>query len=172
MKSKSIKGESILELTIILGLIVIVISAVAFATVNGLRNSQFSKNQLQATKLAQELIEGVRTIRDRDYTVCGPSTIKLWSDLWTNPSCSGVGPCKYILKSSGICPATGTSDPFWLEPTAAAVETTVGGAAFKKIILISDFGGARQKQVSAQVFWSDASGEHKSEIVTVIADVR
>lgn len=172
MKIKSDRGESILELTIILGLVLIVVSAVAFATINGLKTSQFSKSQLQATKLAQEMIEGVRTVRDRDYTVCGPANIKIWSDLWNSPVCSGSSPCKFTLQTSGTCAATGTSDPFWLEPVSEAVEVTTNGVSFKKLLLIEDYDSSRQKKVSAQVSWQDASGEHKTEIVTIIADVR
>ena len=68
---------------------VIVVGALVFAIIASLRNAQFSKNQSQATKLAQEGIEKVRSARDRGETIGGNFTIgnaviDSWqdSDLW------------------------------------------------------------------------------------------
>ena len=53
-----------MELVVGISLITVVIGAIAVITTYSSRNSQFSKNQAQATKLAQENIDVVITIGD------------------------------------------------------------------------------------------------------------
>ena len=57
------KGQSLLELVVSVGLLVVVVTALAVTMINGLRNSQFSQNQSQATKLAQEGLDGVKNVK-------------------------------------------------------------------------------------------------------------
>ncbi|EKD90597.1 MAG: hypothetical protein ACD_30C00112G0038 [uncultured bacterium] len=167
------KGQSILEITIALGLILIVVSGIAVATLNGLRNSQFSRNQLQATKYAQEMLEGVRATRERDYTVCGPAPIIKWSDLWSSNACTPTLSCNFILQTSGTCPDNAKADPFWLSPTLNPAQITFSGTVFTRIINIQDYqANLNQKLVTATVSWQDASGSHKSELTTILAEVR
>lgn len=165
MSQNNQKGQSLLEIVIALGLALIISTGLIITTVNGLKNSQFSKNQAQATKYAQEAIDQVRTIRDRDYTVCGPSNIDRFSDLWPVGVCSVA--CSYNLKKSstdGYCPGD-KSSPIWLKDSSSP--ETIGN--FKRQILIDTF-ALNQKRVTVNVSWTDISGFHQSQLVTILAD--
>src|SRR3989338_7550054 len=84
------KGQTLLELVVVMGVSVLVIGALVFATISSLRNAQFSKNQTLATKLAQERIERVRTARDRNHiiTISGVTAINSW-DGNSSSTCAG-----------------------------------------------------------------------------------
>lgn len=157
------KGQTLLELMVVIAVGIMVIGALTFATIASLRNAQFAKNQTQATKLAQEGIEKVRALRDRDGSVDyvrgdGSHTTK-FSDLWNlNFSCPTppAGNCYFwflvdILSSS----------------TASSYEPITGG--FERQIQIIDMGdGTAEKQVTSIVRWSDFSGTHESKLSTYL----
>lgn len=167
MKLSPEGGQSLLEIVIAIGLALIISTGLVITTVNGLKNSQFSKNQAQATKYAQEAIDQIRTIRDRDYAVCGPSlSVAKFSDLWPSDVCSLA--CTYTLKRSsvdGYCPGD-TSSPIWLKISPPAQET-IGN--FNREIKIETF-SANQKKVTVKVSWTDISGNHESQLVTILAN--
>lgn len=174
-------GQTLVELVISMALILIVITAVTILTVKGLQNSQFSRNQVQATKLAQEGIEKMRTIRDNNYTVCGWSTSAntvapngLWSAV-----CPGSG-CRYLLQqTAGTCGSTATS-ALWINFTASTTATenvTIGGVTFKRVITVTnenDLTGAATsnvKKVNVSVSWTDSGGAHNSNIETILSRI-
>lgn len=66
------EGNSLLEVLVASTVGVLVVTALTFATIFSIRNARFAQNSAQATKLAQEGLEKVRTQRDR-------RTINLWS---------------------------------------------------------------------------------------------
>lgn len=59
------KGQSLLELVVSIAIAILVLGALTFAIITSLRNASFASNQAQATKLAQEGLENVRSTRDR-----------------------------------------------------------------------------------------------------------
>lgn len=61
------KGQTLIEVLVALTLAVIVISAITVASVSTLNNTQYIRDQSQATKYAQEGSEIVRRIRNSDY---------------------------------------------------------------------------------------------------------
>lgn len=63
------KGQTLIELIVVILVSIIVIGGLVFAIISSLRNAQFAKNQAQATKLAQEGIEFVRAGRDRNQCI-------------------------------------------------------------------------------------------------------
>src|SRR5689334_4691422 len=105
MQINNQKGQTLLELVVLVAIVVVVVSSLVFANILTSRNSQFSKNQSQATKLAQEALEKVRTLRDRDGTINtlnlaypGRATppINKFSELWCNNlSVSCAGDCSF-----------------------------------------------------------------------------
>src|SRR5438105_921832 len=87
-KSSLESGQSLLEITLTLGIAALVISAIAITTIVGLQNSEYSQNQIQATKLAQEGLEAIRSMRDNDTPVTYSATLYCWNDsdtskIWT-----------------------------------------------------------------------------------------
>lgn len=167
MRLNNEEGQSLLEIIIAIGLGLIISTGLVVTTVNGLKNSQFSKNQAQATKYAQEAIDQIRSIRDRDYAVCGPSpTVSKFSDLWPFEVCSTA--CNYTLKKSsvdGYCPGD-TSSPIWLKLAPPSAETINN---FTRQITIQTFLN-NQKKITVKVSWVDISGSHESQLVTILAN--
>ncbi len=152
-------GQTLLEVIVAATVGILVVSALTFAVIFSLRNASFAKNQAQATKLAQEGIEKVRSISDRDEagTVIyqynpGLYTSK-FSDLWGVYFNCPLN-CYYYFNSSGIL--TGG--------TASNSETIV---SFKRQILIEDQ-SLELKKITAVVIWSDFAGSHESKLTTIL----
>lgn len=61
------EGQSLVEVLVGLATAVLIIGAITAATIAALSNATFSKNQNLATSYAQQGIEIVRNLRDRDY---------------------------------------------------------------------------------------------------------
>ncbi len=167
---KKQKGQTMLELVITMGLILVIVSAVTISSLNGLQESQFSQDQVQATKLAQEGIERIRVIKQRNYMVCTttPVATTKFSDLFTS-SCPTATPCKYILSSGGSS-SCGTTTPYWLNNTSPYYDQPTG-TKFQRFIEIRDFpstGTLTQKEIVVKVSWSNSSGSHQSNLTTVL----
>lgn len=64
---RSSKGSVLLEAVVALGVIVVVMTAMAVIITSALANATFIKNQNRANKYAQEGIDIVRMVRDSDY---------------------------------------------------------------------------------------------------------
>lgn len=77
------KGQTLIELIVVIAVIIVVVAALTFATIASLRNANFSQNQAQATKLAQEGLEKVRILRDRDTTGAG---------IWSTANAESIPP--------------------------------------------------------------------------------
>jgi prepilin-type N-terminal cleavage/methylation domain-containing protein len=63
------KGQTLIEVLVALGIISVVATALAAVVITSASNAQFSKNQNMATQYTQEGMEIVRRMRDSDYTV-------------------------------------------------------------------------------------------------------
>ena len=73
------KGQTLIELIVVVAVSVIVTGALVFAIIASLRNASFSKNQSQATKLAQEGIERVRIGRDKNRPITNLPPVVSWN---------------------------------------------------------------------------------------------
>lgn len=62
------KGQTLIEVLVALGVGVLIVSAIAIAILSSLNNAQYSKSQNLASQYAQEGMETVRKIRDNDWT--------------------------------------------------------------------------------------------------------
>lgn len=193
MKKLKIHGQTLIELVVSIGFVLIIISAVAILTVNGLKNSQFSRNQIQATKLAQEGIEKIRNLRAQNYTVCGPpvstiSTNGLFLPSGTCPGSQDPTPnqCVYIFKNSGATciAATPVNDPYFIyflgnknNNPSQFEEVTVNGLTFKRVIYLGDSkdinnnATSNVKEVNVVVTWTDSSGTHSSNVSTKLSNI-
>lgn len=68
MKNKKLhKGQGLIEVLVALGIISIVVTALATVVITSMDNAQLSKNQNHALQYSQEGIEVVRQLRDQDY---------------------------------------------------------------------------------------------------------
>lgn len=175
-------GQTLLELIAVMAVAVLVVSSLTFATISSLRNAQLSKNQAQATKLAQEALEKVRAGRDRNLSFLsfslGANTIANWNDpnLWGGSISASCSPCYFNVEPTGGLKYLGVS------PTLAETISNYSGTqvAFTRVVLLSDSssscltpqGSAAcytvQKTATAVVTWTDFSGSRESRISTVL----
>lgn len=163
----STKGQSLLELVIVIAVAIIVISALTSATISSLRNANFSKNQLQATKFAQEGLEKVRSIRERNGLVLanfGTATTK-FSDLWN-------------IRLFDTCLPPPCNVNFLLDPVFnslkqddTAFETLTGD--FQRSVKITDEPATYQtkKNITIIVSWIDVTGSHQSKLTTYLRKI-
>lgn len=185
---RSQSGQTLLELVVVVGVSVLVIGALVFATVSSLRNAQFSKNQTLATKLAQERIERVRTGRDRNWGINMGLGIPVSSwDGNSSAACAGNSLIKedsiWCYDIPGNCDRLGINNIcyyFKLDPSSGVL-TNIGTTTFPEIqaervspfriaVTLSDDPDDYQKakKVTAIVKWTDFSGDHESRLTTIL----
>jgi hypothetical protein len=151
-------------------LIAIVVGALAVVSINSLKNTQFSKNQALATKFAQDNLERVRTIKNANYGVCGQgestNNCSTWNDIWPTQYGSGgtCNGCKFVIQDSCTV-RTGEVRPFCLVYNQTRADL---GDGFTSQITIEDE-AASQKKVTSKVYWTDSSGEHSSDLITIFS---
>lgn len=66
-KTKSQKGQSIIEATVAISIVALIIVALVSAITVSVRNATYAKNKSLATKYVTEGIEAVRSIRDNSW---------------------------------------------------------------------------------------------------------
>ena len=169
------KGQTLLELIVVMSVCVLVVGALVFATIASLRNAQFAKNQAQATKLAQEGLERVRVGRDRNSSITIPGTnvvswngdelntgTSVWESRITDNCGSSSLPtyCYLNVSSGGVLSYAGVS-----RDVPANAEPIVPN--FKRAIIIDD-DSPNSKKLTAVVVWTDFSGTHESRLTTIL----
>lgn len=166
--SSAEKGQTLIELIVVMAVGTIIISALTFAAIYTIRNSQFAKNQFQATKLAQEGMEKIKSIRDRDQAAvisgfsCNSQPVTTFSGLWT---CNLSGPC-----SSGICYFTLSGNTL-SSGTNASFED-LGNGLSRQVQLKDAFSYDKEKEIKVIVRWTDTSGAHESTVTSVLGNTR
>jgi Tfp pilus assembly protein PilW len=177
------RGQNLMELVVGVGLLTIVVGAIAVVTLSSLKNTQYSKNQIQATQFAQQNMEVVRSIRNSNYGIClesdlalTPRTCSAWQDIWnvnfdtpTYPSACSSPPCnfKIMVPCTVRTGATTTEQkPFCLAYSPTLTVTVL--SRFTAEIIISDE-AAGQKKVTSKVYWDDAGGQHSSNLVSILS---
>lgn len=178
------KGQSLLELVVVIAVVVIVIGALTFATIASLRNAQFSQNQAQATKLAQEALEWTRSGRDRNECIRNLETagVKSWNGYSTDENCPGagsfwtyhilgdcensLGKCYFNISSNGTLQNIGFQSKDFPGNFA---EIPANNPIFQRALIITDDNNYTiQKTITAIVKWTDFSGSHESRLTTVL----
>ncbi len=66
MRRKKTSGQSLLEMIVTLGIVILVILDLVVVTTISVRNASFSRNQALATKYAQKAIEKIRLFREEE----------------------------------------------------------------------------------------------------------
>lgn len=179
------QGQSLLELVVGMGLIVVVVGAMAVVTINSLQNNQFAKNQVQATKMAQENLEKVHTIKRTNFGVCTKTNVDTgsncsnWEDIWTisfgtiaSGCITNATGCTFNLVNNCTVDTGGTPStvvkPFCLRYSATrAVDP--GGILTSQMIIEDE--ADSQKKVTSRVYWKDSSGEHSSDLATILTRI-
>lgn len=169
-RNNSDLGQSLLEVTITLGIAVSLILALTVITLQGLQSSQFSQNQVQATKLAQEGLERVRFLRNANIPVTvgvsdfnwygTPPLIWDW-DFQTYQPLIDCNNCRFQFDSctEGVCS---------LQAFSGQGEK-IPNSPFTREIRIED-SDTNQKKITARVSWTDISGVHESKLITILSN--
>src|SRR3989338_1965261 len=173
-------GQTLLELVAAMAVAIIVVVALTFATIASLRNSQFAKNQSQATKLAQEGIEIVRSARDRNQTIIyadGFGTVTSWNgsgnntctdsiSIWShqiNGNCetSAGDLCYFTIDNQGVLHYLSSSATF--PDNAESIPPPPEQAQFSRAVILTDDPSSycQRKTVTVVVRWTDFAGDHE-----------
>lgn len=155
------RGQSLMELVVVIAMTIVVVSALVFSTIASLRNANLAQNQIQATKLAQQGLERVRSLRDRDgkvdYTRADLTHTEKFSDLW-EITFNCPANCFFFFTSAGILTG-GTEANF----------EDVPPNFFRQFQMEEEGSDPKlQKKITAVVKWSDFSGSHESRLTTVL----
>ena len=187
---KGERGQTLLELVVVVAVIIVVVGALVFATIASLRNASFAKNQTQATKLAQEALERVRTGRDRNQCINNlDASVKSWNGNSSNSTCAGSGSLwgyqisgncdRPDLTPPGVCyfnvDSTGQLNNIGFAQTSfpsLSEGIPTDNQLFRRVILLSDDTDYQnQKKVTAVVRWIDFAGTHESRLTTILRKI-
>lgn len=167
------KGSTLIETLVAVALAVVIIVAMVSLGVTSQKNSNFSKNQLVATNLSKQGMEAVRSIRDDTSrsAISGCAPNDTWSELWSNRISALCGgnvsgePDTVQFKLS-------ETDGFW--SLGKNTDPDVSYTLFKRIVKISDSasGYSSTKRVTVITTWIDASGTHKSDLVSDLTKIK
>ncbi len=168
--SVSLKGQSLLEVVVLVGLALVIVTGLTIVTINGLKNSQFSQNRAQATRFAQDAIDCIRSIKDQNKPIKIDTDTYYWYDasatkllIWAAPANTFPNTFK-ILNPPPAQSCVGLQNAAFDNSLPTALKST-----FTRTINMEDYGGASQKKVTVVVSWTDVSGTHNSTMATVIA---
>ena len=166
------KGQSLLEIAVSLGLVALIITILTITTLNGLRNSQFAKNQVLASSYAQQGVELIKVMRQKDCVIklSGTTQTYKWFDdngepllIWTSTD-------------AAFSPTEGNNNyfiPNTSNTTCELVQNNLGesledGLFIRRTKLeIVSTGVLR---VTVIVNWTDFSGEHEAKNVSLVTN--
>jgi type II secretory pathway pseudopilin PulG len=150
-------GQSLIEVLVALVVASLIIVALVTLVVASLRNAQFAQNQTRATKIAQEAIDQIRTIRDRDdgFNFRGTDSVQT-----------------FFVYDMGACGGKCYADLITVGGNTQLTETASGdpidvGDGFQREIFFENYKD-NEKKLTVKVYWTDASGEHESHIQTIL----
>lgn len=160
------KGQTLIEMIVVISVGVLVVGGLVFTTISSLRNANFAKNAVQVTKLAQEGLERVRSIRDQDGNIGtftyirdgNQYTATKFSDLYQAPMYANCNPCNFSLN----LPQNGLI--FNSPPEVKA--------GFTRKVQITDVSSGQswqsEKNITVIVSWTDPTGPHESKLTTIL----
>lgn len=156
------RGQSLLELIVVMAVVIVIITALVFSSISSLRNSQLAKNQAQATRLAQEGMETLRILRDRDGVVNKGGSFKFNTDWATLFNCSTDSICYFKITSSGNSLDSTTVSDFETFSQTGDLKN------FKRQVRVINGQDAGEKFFTSIVIWTDFAGEKESRQITVL----
>ena len=175
-------GQTLVELIVVIAVGIIIAVSLTFAAVSTIRNNQFAKSSIQATKLAQEALEQVKIGRDRNACILPINTlgsVNSWNGNSTDGRCPGSGKIwDYQLNSD--CPPTCFNSWFFTVDSDGVINVKGNGSGipptiqpvngFTTAIMLTDTTSSvgNEKTATAIVKWSDFSGTHQSTLKTIL----
>src|SRR3972149_11412778 len=81
VRKRTLSGQSLVEAVVAIGIALIVVTGLVVLAVGAVRSATLSRNRSVAVQYAQEGLEALRSVRDRDFTELPDSgTSKLFWD--------------------------------------------------------------------------------------------
>lgn len=157
-----------MEILVVLVAVTLMLGGMSVVVITSLKNAQFAKSQVQATKYAQQGMEKVKAIRDRNGTVtfssmappCAPNCF--FGDLKTISL--PESPLYYFrIEGEGL-----------VEKQDTFSREDLGSGIYRQIIISDapaippDLPDLNQKLITVKVVWVDGSGSHESKLQTVV----
>lgn len=162
------KGQSLLEIAVSLGLVALIITILTITTINGLRNSQFAKNQVLASSYSQQGVELIKVMRQKDCQVTTTSgIIYKWFNssagnpiIWDNSSDTtfDVNNGNFFIPNVTTCVMT----------QQALAESLESGQFTRSTKLERISAGVIR--VTVIVSWNDFSGPHETKNVSLVTN--
>lgn len=167
------KGQSLIEVLVVLVLAAMMIVALITIVLLSLKNAQFATNQTKATKLAQDTIDNIRILRDNNQTATLFSGLNssCFNQLWNASSdvsnyfyCGGIN-CYYNLNINGTLSRITN-----ITPSIIKVALTDSPGFFRQITVNQKDQNANNSEITltAEISWTDSSGEHSSKLETYL----
>lgn len=168
-------GQTILELLIVISVLTIVIGAFTSLALNNLKDAQISRNRNNANRLAQELSEQVRNVREQQG----------WDEF---AKYQYNAPGNRCFKSVNIStwelePKNGGPIVFNGEPCssieAGVTPLSVDKVDYKRWIELEDSSltvspecpsGCQGRKVSVTITWNDSQGRHEEIRGTLLTE--
>lgn len=169
---KNEKGQSLIEVLVVGIVSAIMILALIMIILNSLKNAQFAQNQTQATKLAQDTIDKIRILRDKNSSLAISGTYcfnAIWPTVTTDPLYCGTNKyCYFKSPSDTSIDFVGTD--FYPPGTPTLVTEDLPGG-FSRQIRVSQTDTTYPNtfvNLIVTINWSDSSGAHSSQLETII----
>ena len=163
-------GQSLIEVLVVLAVAIIIMVALVIVILTGLKNSQLAQSQIKATKYAQDALEQIAVMRDRNsiIKIAGVSPDPQFSTLFgsklSDPPCTTVNIkvlCYFVLDTTKTPPLQQTADPLQFNR-----DLKDGGLS--RQIFFEDGLDDNEKKVTVKVMWADTSGVHESNLQTYL----
>lgn len=158
------KGETLIEVLAAVVVATVLLAGLSIVLLSSLRNAQYAENQLKATKYAQEGVDRIRSIRDRNASITLNSSQVFFSDFLSadipasTSNCNGNGCFFYLIESGPDFRLQGVI------PSASFV--SLRDTNLKRQILIEN--NSSGKKLTVNVQWSDPTGVHVSDLQTIL----
>ena len=145
----TIQGQSLFEVVVAVGLSALILVGIVSLAAGSVRNSSYTRNNAQATKFAQEQIEWLRGKRDAD-----------WNGFISSIDGAGCDSTALSFSWGGDC----------------VIDTVFSRLAIFECIYeganVPCSGIVDTVDVTVEVIWTDAQGEHRVRSYTSFTDWR
>lgn len=162
-------GQSLIEVLVVLVVAVVIMVGLAIVILNGLKNAQFAQNQTKATKYAQDAIEQVTVMRDRNDQIKFngltqfDSLFTNFDDLCRLPDTTVK--CYFTLSSTAIPPLQQNQAQFNQDLGEGGLTRQIYLENVVNPINLNDY---TTKKLTVRVMWTDAVGSRESNLQTYL----
>lgn len=140
------QGSSLIELLIAVSVISVILVGISSVATRSVNMQTYSKEQAQATKLAEEQIERVRAFRDRNGFA--------------------------VLTCASVCAIRSNTPPLVVAPTMAVSIFSVWFTVRTPGACPTPAGLTQMKEVVATAQWTDRRGTHQARKTECFSDWR